>query len=338
MSSYKSNIFLYSFGEYGKGEGEINYPRGVTCDHDGNIVVSDTLNHRIQVFKLDPPDPIGLQSKLSSKGGFLYSFGSFGREEGEFFNPHGLTCDHDGNIVVCDRNNHRIQVFDPKGKFLFSFGKYGNGEGEFCFPEDLTCDHEGNIVVSDTFNHRIQIFNNKGKFLFSFGSIGEEDGQFNEPAGVTYDHDGNIVVSDRNNHRIQVFNNKGEFLFSFGKLGKEEGRFNCPSGVTSDHDGNIVVSDTLNDRIQVIKLVTSSLSQNDLQSKIPPKSEFLYIFGKYGEKELEFRYPWVVTCNNNGDYVVCDTWNHRIQVIKGPSEVPSLLTLCWKTIDNYLVI
>jgi DNA-binding beta-propeller fold protein YncE len=348
MSSYNSNIFLFSFGK----EGQFVNPTGVTCDHGGNIVVCDSSNHRIQIF--------------SKEGEFIRSFGSKGEEEGEFRWPKGVTCDHDGNIIVCDTVNHRIQIFSSKGKFLFSFGERGREEGQFEFPEGVTCDQNGNIVVCDTYNHRIQIFkfdtsnmstiglqgkfDPKGKFLFSFGEYGEEEGQFNCPVGITCDHDGNIVVSDTRNHRIQVFDPKGKFLFSFGEFGREEGQFQYPTVVTCDKDRNIVVPDSESDRIQVFKCEpsdhidlqskfkfdTSKMFPIDLQSKLTYKVEFIRSFGKFGREEGQFYHPRGVTCDHDGNYLVCDTWNHRIQVFKGPSEVPTLLSLCWKQVINLL--
>ena len=207
MLSKKSNIFLFSFNS-----GRFREPNKLICDHDSNIFVCDTNNHRIQVF--------------TKEGIFLYFFGREGSKEGQFNYPEGITCDHDGNIVVCDINNHRIQVFTKEGKFmspsvtsidsqreykfLYFFGKYGTEEGQFKYPTEITCDHDGNYVVCDSFNHRIQVFTKKGKFLYFFGKEGLEEGQFKYPKGLTCDHDGNYIVCDTLNCRIQVFKGPSE--------------------------------------------------------------------------------------------------------------------------------
>ena len=59
--------------------------------------------------------------------------------------------------MVCDENNHRIQVFELNGKFLGKFGIKGGNLGEFSNPSSLAVLSNGQIVVCDTFNHRIQI-------------------------------------------------------------------------------------------------------------------------------------------------------------------------------------
>ncbi len=55
---------LFSFGQKGSNFGEFNLPMSVAITHDDAIVVSDTWNHRIQIF--------------SSTGKFLQSFSSCG--------------------------------------------------------------------------------------------------------------------------------------------------------------------------------------------------------------------------------------------------------------------
>ena len=61
-------------------------------------MVCDSGNHRVQVFELS--------------GKFVTKFGSKGRERGEFNCPISTASLSDGRIVVIDRNNHRIQIFD----------------------------------------------------------------------------------------------------------------------------------------------------------------------------------------------------------------------------------
>ena len=43
-------------------------------------------------------------------GCFIHCFGKFGREEGEFNMPYGVTVDSSGNLYVCDKGNDRLVV------------------------------------------------------------------------------------------------------------------------------------------------------------------------------------------------------------------------------------
>ena len=61
-------------------------------------MVCDAGNHRLQVFELS--------------GKFVAKFGSKGSERGEFNFPRSTANLSDGRIVVCDKENNRIQVFE----------------------------------------------------------------------------------------------------------------------------------------------------------------------------------------------------------------------------------
>ena len=43
-------------------------------------------------------------------------FGEFGILEGQFTEPSGVAVNAQGDIIVADTNNHRIQIFDSNGK------------------------------------------------------------------------------------------------------------------------------------------------------------------------------------------------------------------------------
>lgn len=48
---------------------------------------------------------------FNSNGEFVNTFGAFGEDEGCFKNPCGIAVTKEGNIVVVDSGNNRIQVF-----------------------------------------------------------------------------------------------------------------------------------------------------------------------------------------------------------------------------------
>ena len=74
----------------------LSKPWGVACDQLGHIVVSDRLNHRIQIYGED--------------GSFIRMFGGLGQRVGQFHRPAGVAIDKDHRIIVADKDNHRIQV------------------------------------------------------------------------------------------------------------------------------------------------------------------------------------------------------------------------------------
>jgi len=63
--------------------------------------------------------------------------------------------DKAGHLLVCDSENHRIQVFVVSGKFVAKFGSKGSGIGKFKAPISAAVLSDGKIVVSDNRNKPI---------------------------------------------------------------------------------------------------------------------------------------------------------------------------------------
>ena len=87
-----------------------------------------------------------------------YKFGTQGGGDGELNSPFFLSVTKAGFLLVCDKNNQRIQVFELNGKFLGHFEAEGINLGEFNCPRSEAILRNGRIVVSDCGNNRIQIF------------------------------------------------------------------------------------------------------------------------------------------------------------------------------------
>lgn len=133
-----------SFGMDGVAEGMFHYPTNICTTRTGDIIVSDALNFRVQVF--------------SSEGRFLFTIGRMGNMPGAFSRPKGVASDSDGHIYVVDALFDNIQVFDRMGRVLMAFGDHGTGFGSFWLPTGLYIDDNDLIYVSDSSNRRVQIF------------------------------------------------------------------------------------------------------------------------------------------------------------------------------------
>ena len=207
------------------------YPAGIAIDDADNIYVSSC--HMLQ--------------KFTSSGELIKCVGQKGRKEGEFDDPRGVTL-YDDKVYMCDRNNHRIQVFDLDLNFVQSIGSSGNGRGEFNIPHDVKFDTAGNMYVAEYDNKRVQVMDSSGHFIRSFGQEGER--KLRGPSGL-HIADKYVYVSDVSGHCIVVYETSGQFVTSFGRRGQKEGEFDYPHCITSCADGFIHVCDWLNDRVQI---------------------------------------------------------------------------------------
>ncbi|MYK62029.1 MAG: hypothetical protein F4034_08690 [Chloroflexi bacterium] len=79
--------------------------------------------------------------------------------------PWGISSSPDGNVMVADWGNDRIQKVTPEGEFIASLGSPGEGEGELHRPSSACEDEHGYVYVADWGNHRIQVFDPDGEFV-----------------------------------------------------------------------------------------------------------------------------------------------------------------------------
>lgn len=197
-------------------------------------------------------------------GSLVDQWGERGWKDGEFRSAEGLAVGFDDTIVVADRNNHRVQLFDKNGNFLASrgrsyqqlledpFGGGSSGLGQFSSPGDVATTAGGYVVVADSGNHRIQVFTGYLNILVSFfGSEGSNPGQFRWPSAVAVDSADRILVGDAGNNRVQIFDMWGNFISEFGRTGDGPGEFALIKGLAVDDHGRIYVTDVSNGRGRV---------------------------------------------------------------------------------------
>ncbi len=176
--------YLSSFGSQGTGQGQFAVvavtsgggPAAIAIGDDGNLCVTDTWNHRVQVFSPD--------------GTFLRAWGSFydaandpaatAENAGLFYGPRGIAF-HDGLLYVTDTGNERVQVFTPEGAIVRMFGAPGAELGQLTEPVGIAVTSDGTVLVADSHNARIARFTPDGKPLEPWAVPDWQGQQFFEP-------------------------------------------------------------------------------------------------------------------------------------------------------------
>ena len=281
-TEFKPRLFkpVLSFGKHGSAPGMFKWPWGIVVNDKDEIAVTDSGNHRIQMFLCD--------------GTHVRSFGRRGNQQGQFNDPSGITF-YNNNIIVSDTYNHRIQVFDDQGHYLHQFGEKGKLNHQLDNPHGLSIDSDGNIIVADSNNKSIKIFTLDGQFLRRIG----EQGTFIRPVHCIQ-HDNYFIVSDDGDHCIKVFDKQGKFLYNFGMRGAGDEEFKSLRCLSVDKAGHLLVCDRLNDRVQVFKV----------------NGEFITKFGASGKEKGKLNWPISTVFLSNGRIIVTDFCNHRVQVFE----------------------
>ena len=108
------------------GQDTLDQPCDVVVANDGTIYVAD--GHGGQQPGAGPHTTARVV-KFAPDGSYLAEWGSQGNGPGHFRTPHAIDLDSRGRVVVADRGNDRLQVFDPDGAFIEEFYQYSRPSG-----------------------------------------------------------------------------------------------------------------------------------------------------------------------------------------------------------------
>ncbi len=200
------------------GEGVLAEPHYINAAPDGSILVADRDAHQVLRFSpsgtlvqalgkrhwpsLDAPfnhptaaaqardgeiyvaDGYGNSSvhRFSPQGVLLATWGGAGSGPGAFTTPHAIAIDGRGRVLVGDRENNRVQVFDRDGGFVAAWG-------DFYHPMQIWIDDRGLVFVTDQIP-RISLLSPDGAL------IGRCRGAINGAHGLSGDADGNLYLSE----------------------------------------------------------------------------------------------------------------------------------------------
>ena len=268
---------VLSFGQQGSSKGMFNGPSGVAVNERDEIAVSDSGNHRVQVF--------------SGDGTYLRSFGEEGNRQGQFQTPSGIAFGTNDNIIVGESGNQFIQIFNGEGKYLSHF--FSNSSSTT--PPGLSVDSDGNIIVTDCQNKLIKILSPGGRLL---RTIGGDCLTF----PIHCIQNNNIfVVLDRGDHGIKMFDKEGKFLKKFGSKGVGNKQFNDPCCLSVDKVGHLMICDKLNHRIQLLDI---------------PSGKFHTKFEVKGKDIGGLGNPVSMAVLSNGRIVVSDVLHHCVHIFE----------------------
>jgi peptidylglycine monooxygenase len=146
-----------------------NHPTAAAEAPDGELYVADGYgNSNVHRFGRD--------------GALVATWGSPGSGPGEFTTPHAVAVHPSGKVLVGDRENNRVQVFDRDGSFVEAWG-------DFYHPMQIWVDERGLVFVTDQIP-RISLLGPDGTLL------GRCRGAINGAHGLAGDADGNLYLAE----------------------------------------------------------------------------------------------------------------------------------------------
>lgn len=226
--------FLREVGGFGWQDGQFDHPTGIAAGKGLELYVADSRNHRIQIFNLqllfvgviggkgvEGSPEFGELSRVMVTGEneifvtdldadqlvqidrfsrINRSYSGFAYDRGALRRPMGMVAYGRDAILVCDRENDRIAVFNRSGGLKRTLGK-----DVLLEPRGMCLTDDQILIVADTGHHRIVAFDVKtGNVLGYVGGPDPGRGQmsFRHPADVALGKAGALYVLDSGNQRI----------------------------------------------------------------------------------------------------------------------------------------
>jgi DNA-binding beta-propeller fold protein YncE len=254
----------------------LNNPFDLAFDSDGNLIFSDTFNHRIR--RVDART--GVISTIGGTGERGFSGDGGAATQAMLNEPYGVSVDRSGTVYFADRLNRRVRRIDPSGIVTTlagdGSGKYSGDGGPaesagLAEPNGLALNNdETHLFIADVADHRVRVVDLATGLITTFAGTGEArhdgDGGPAVRAGifgaraVALAPDGALYVMERQGSSIRCIRNGIiETVAGTGARGyagdggdARKAVFNAPKEMAVDRDGNIFVVDTENHAIRRI--------------------------------------------------------------------------------------
>lgn len=244
-------------------QADLNEPYEVRFDKQGNLYFADMRNHVIQ--RVDKKT--GILSTVAGTGQPGFSGDGGPGPQAQLNQPHSITFDPQGRLLICDIQNHRVRRLDLKSGLIETY----LGTGEKKNPAE-----GAPLAGTPVFGPRAIDIAKSGKLylvLREGNAVYEVDPRANTyrllvnqgikgPKGITIAPNGMLYIADTENHLVQKIDPQSKTLTRVAGNGQRGdgpdgdplgAKMNRPHGVFADSYGNIYIADSEAHRIRKLR-------------------------------------------------------------------------------------
>jgi hypothetical protein len=297
---------------------ELDGPRGVTVDGDGNLVIADRGNNRVRVIAAGTGTFYGRAMTagdiytVAGTGSLGFSGDGGPATSAELASPDQAAVDGAGNLVIADGANGRVRVVAASDGTFYGRAMTagdihtvaGNGIGGFSGdggpatravlngPRRVTMDGAGNLLIADRGNNRVRV-------------VAAGTGTFYGRAMTAGD--------------IYTVAGTGTLGFSGDGGPATAAELAGPDQTAVDGAGNLVIADSGNNRVRVVAARTATfygqaMTAGDIYTVAGSGQ-----VGFGGEGGLatsaKLDSPQDVAVDGAGNLVIADGANNRVRVV-----------------------
>ncbi len=245
-------------------QADLNEPYEVRFDRAGNLYFVDMKNHVVQ--RVDKKT--GILSTVAGTGQAGFSGDGGPATQAQLNQPHSITFDREGRLLICDIQNHRVRRYDPRTRRIETY--LGTGEkknpadgapvaGTPLFgPRAIDVARDGKLyLVLREGNAVYELDPRAGvyRLLVNQGIKG--------PKGIALAPTGDLYIADTENHLVQKIDPRAKTLTRVAGSGERgdgpdgdplAAKMNRPHGVFVDAKNRLFIGDSEAHRVRLLQL------------------------------------------------------------------------------------
>jgi hypothetical protein len=196
-------------------EAQLSFPFGVDVAPNGDVLISDTFNHRVVTI-----DRAGRLQVVAGNGTRGFSGDGGPATDAQLAVPYTARWGKGGQIVIADTGNDRIRTIDRTGiiRTVAGDGTRGfSGDGalatdaQLAAPHSVAVDATGRVVIGDTNNNRLREIRRDGTITTIAGDGGfaraaddtvAREASLNFRTGLMSPRPGVFILPENSNRRV----------------------------------------------------------------------------------------------------------------------------------------
>lgn len=255
----------------------LKFPEGVALDRTGSrLIVADTGNARLLAFTIA---------------------GDGLKPEGGVFSVPALTCplkvkfDSRGRIWVLDGKTRKIERLNSTGEYDGQLTPFGLPTAQEVVVRNFTLDGEDTLYVLDVQSAQVLVLDVDGRYRRNV-AFPEDHGFFSD---LAVDAQGNLLLLDSVGSRVFKAGPGGDHVEPLTEGLQAYLRF--PTAIDTDDRGRIYLVDRNGGQVIVLGKDGRYLSRQSAM----------------GWKEGRLNFPSQIDASGDGQILIADTRNHRVQ-------------------------
>ncbi len=314
--------------------GFLNGPGGLSVGPDGTIYIADVWNQRIR--SIDPDT--GVIRTIAGSGARAYGGDGGPAVDAHLGNPHDVSVDRFGRVVIADTRHGHVRRVDPDGVIRNIAGaafQWDKGDGgpalSACLMHVLSVAHGpgGDVYIGDAGCGRIRKIDSETGIINTVAGVGlpgysgdggpATEARIGSPTAIRIDGSGHLFFADDRYHVLRRVDGDTGIITTVAGTGDEgysadgaravRSMISTPRGLALDNKGRVYFSDSGNNRVRRI-------SENGLFETVVGSGDYGDCDQPMEARDAILNEPHGLCFWGDDFLLVSDHYNNRLKAVR----------------------